>query len=468
MDMKQDLFYVPCLFMEVPMPASHREPRKRRVMQKTTGRTVTYFVVSYTDETGRRRQPHFRTRREAVAHRNLVDERKTRGLAADEPVPGSIEELCEDWLEACETGTRIATTSDVVRKGVVADRRARLKRHVYPVFGGRDVELITPRDVLKAYIGRSRGRDHVQSGGTSHDGEDGGPGRREVQLAYQHLRAALVEGAVNGVVPNHGWASMKLNRVDPQRHERPPERSPEDALPDAETLRRLLDVARRLRDEPEEALREAGMLSLRRDGGPDLRAAAPLAAAWRLYYPMIVLGVYAGVRLSEIRAARRYGVDIDGGAFFVTGSADKDGNTSAPKTEAGEREIPLPQEAVEALKDRLEDVDERPDALLFSRLEPRAMPITQFYKYGWNRLFEVAGVPRFNFHKLRSFYASWHVDRGTSPHRLRRYMGHASIRTTLDIYVKQLGKSEDEILELFAESPGEQSLTVALGSGPAG
>jgi len=42
--------------------------------------------------------------------------------------------------------------------------------------------------------------------------------------------------------------------------------------------------------------------------------------------------------------------------------------------------------------------------------------------------------PRYNFHSLRHFAASWFIEQGFSAQRVQEIMGHKSIQTTFDIY----------------------------------
>ena len=44
------------------------------------------------------------------------------------------------------------------------------------------------------------------------------------------------------------------------------------------------------------------------------------------------------------------------------------------------------------------------------------------------------GVPKYGLHSFRHFYASWLADAGYDPKHVQEFMGHSSIRLTLDTY----------------------------------
>src|SRR5262249_36919423 len=60
------------------------------------------------------------------------------------------------------------------------------------------------------------------------------------------------------------------------------------------------------------------------------------------------------------------------------------------------------------------------------------------------------GKPKYNFHALRHFYASWIIDRGFELKRAQELMGHASIKMTADTYAALFPKPADDFARLDA------------------
>ena len=56
-------------------------------------------------------------------------------------------------------------------------------------------------------------------------------------------------------------------------------------------------------------------------------------------------------------------------------------------------------------------------------------------QYQYRTLLKAAGIPYRNFHVLRHTYASRCVERGVDVKSLSEMLGHADVRTTLQVYV---------------------------------
>lgn len=65
------------------------------------------------------------------------------------------------------------------------------------------------------------------------------------------------------------------------------------------------------------------------------------AAATERWRAALALAAYAGLRLGELRGLRWEDVDLDAGVVRVRRSLLPDGTAKPPKTEAGERDVPL-------------------------------------------------------------------------------------------------------------------------------
>ncbi|MFL5900184.1 MAG: site-specific integrase [Solirubrobacterales bacterium] len=109
-----------------------------------------------------------------------------------------------------------------------------------------------------------------------------------------------------------------------------------------------------------------------------------------------------------------------------------DGVVGAPKSRFGRRCLPLPEELME----RLVALRPRTPVRRSSSSLPRPAHRTR-NNIRHRVLFpaiERAGVPRVGFHAFRHTCASLLIERGLSPLRLQRWMGHHSAAYTLDVY----------------------------------
>ncbi len=109
------------------------------------------------------------------------------------------------------------------------------------------------------------------------------------------------------------------------------------------------------------------------------------------------------------------------------------GVVGAPKSRFGKRCVPIDRELARRLKAQ-RDPEAGEDDLVFPN--DKGMPLNPS-----NIRYRVlvpaarrAGIPRVGFHAFRHTCASMLVERGLSPLRLQRWMGHHSAAYTLDVY----------------------------------
>ena len=188
------------------------------------------------------------------------------------------------------------------------------------------------------------------------------------------------------------------------------------------------------------------------------------------YRAMIIANGYLGLRISEVVAIRVDNIQVeldpvDGNVVGIDrtvivnldgamargevgraslevihkiekGPTMTDGkvNFSTTKSVATERLIHLPAELVQLLVDHVVEFGLGPDGLLFTN--ERGNPINQdtFRRRVWNRAVEEALDFHLTFHELRNTVVEFMVDSGVHPKTVRDAMGHADIKTTMDVY----------------------------------
>ena len=168
-----------------------------------------------------------------------------------------------------------------------------------------------------------------------------------------------------------------------------------------------------------------------------------LKAASGRWRPLIVTAVFTGLRASELRGLRWADCDLDRKLIHVRQRADHWGTMGAPKSEAGERTIPLTPMALNTLKEWKLACPRRDGALdlVFPNGAGKVESHANFCNRGWYPL-QIACGPRrgqgekdedgqpirrakYGFHCLRHFFASWLLAEGFS---LKKAKGSSAMR----------------------------------------
>ncbi len=122
-----------------------------------------------------------------------------------------------------------------------------------------------------------------------------------------------------------------------------------------------------------------------------------------------------GLRVSEALALRWVGVDLLEAELHVRGSWSRDGQITAPKTEAGVRTVPLSPGLVDLLL-AVKAEDAGDEDFVFASKVDRRRPISywNFRRRGFERALEKAGLAGrgITIHDLRSAAASIFIRQG--------------------------------------------------------
>ncbi len=170
------------------------------------------------------------------------------------------------------------------------------------------------------------------------------------------------------------------------------------------------------------------------------------------YLPLVA--AYVGLRQGECFALR--GKDVQGDTLPVTKQVQiVNGKlTDVPVKMNRPRTALVPSNAVggrvnlaEWLQERAEVVGE--NGLLFPTSSGKMWRATNYLRQSFTPArIQAWGSLKYTFHDLRHHAATYSLRKGVAPQDIQHQLGHASVRTTLDVYV---GKQTDESLSRIRE-----------------
>jgi integrase len=170
-------------------------------------------------------------------------------------------------------------------------------------------------------------------------------------------------------------------------------------------------------------------------------------AATAKHRPLLVVAIFTGLRSSELRGLRWQDVDLKRGELHVRQRADRFNKIGKPKSESGDRTIPLGPLVLNTLKEWKLACPKGDHGLVFpngnGKLENHAnivqrilMPVQ--IAAG---VVNAKGAAKYTgTHALRHFYASWCINRKKDgglelPMKtVQERLGHSSIVMTSDVY----------------------------------
>jgi integrase len=166
---------------------------------------------------------------------------------------------------------------------------------------------------------------------------------------------------------------------------------------------------------------------------------------WR---PLIVVAIFTGLRCSELRGLGWEHVDFDQKIICVRRRADFLNQMGPPKSEAGNRDVPMSPMVLNTLRAWKLACPATTHNIVFPSENGAIHSNSNLHKQCWRPLQRALGLvdagqdaagnpieePRYTFHTLRHAAASLFIEQGWSPKKVQVVMGHASIQVTFDTY----------------------------------
>ena len=394
----------------------------------TTGKGVekTAWVVDYVDLQGKRRLKTFAKKKDADAFESTAKVEVREGVHVADSASITVKEAGEKWIKA---------SSRRVERGTLVQYRQHLDLHIVPFLGDRLLSRLSVPAV----------REFEDTLG------DEGRSPAMVRKVLVSLGSLLADAQERGLVIRNA-------------------------------VREKARTRQKGRDRRQEK-RQKGKLKVG-EGIPTREEIKALVGAldgrWR---PLLLTAIFTGLRASEIRGLRWQDVDLEKREIHVRQRADRFNDIGKPKSEAGERTVPMPPLVVNTLREwRLscprpltgeKDTDGnpvveemRPEQLVFPNGQGKVESLSNIMQRGFLPMQIKAGVAvdtgekdkkgrplmaakYTGFHSLRHFYASWLINRkedgglGLPPKSVQERLGHSTIALTMDTYSHLFPRTDD-------------------------
>jgi len=373
---------------------------RRRSWKSPKGEIKEAWIADYVDQHGERHIKTFARRRDADAYHARAAVNVAAGLHTAESRSPTIAEAGTRWLDSGEAAGLERTT--------LTQYRQHLELHITPELGAVKLAQLTV-PMVRQFEDRLRvSRSAIM-----------------VRKILGSLGAILADAQERGLV--------------------------------AQNVVRSLRARRRRGKERHADRRQKGRLKAGVDiPTPDeVRALIPhLSGRWR---PLLLTAIFTGLRASELRGLRWMDIDFKRDELHVRQRADRFGTIGRPKSEAGERTIPMLPMVVNALREWKLACPKGELDLVFPNGSGRVENHSNIVQRGLMPIQIAAGVVTKagkakypGLHSLRHFYASWCINRRVDgglelPLKLvQTRLGHASIQMTADRYGHLFPRGDDQ------------------------
>ncbi|TPJ34250.1 site-specific integrase [Mesorhizobium sp. B2-6-5] len=369
--------------------------RKRKWITKGVEKEA--WIVDYVDGKGTRRLKTFERKKDADAFASKADVEVREGVHVADGETVTVKEAGSLWLKSC--------TNSGLERSTIDQYKQHLALHIEPMIGATKLSKITVPTVREfqdklRQEGRSPAmikRATVSLGSILSDAQD---------------RGLVVRNAVHEMSKRRGKGASKAEKRKKAR------------------LRYGVDI-------------------------PTMDEVRAIVGVSGRYRPFLITAIFTGMRASELRGLSWADVEFDKAQIHVRQRADKYHVIGMPKSDAGQRTIPMTPMVINTLKEWRLACPKGELNLVFPNGEGNVEWHQNIIKRGlWPTLIKagvtveekvedgepVVKAKYSGLHSLRHWFASWCInsraDGGLelSPKAVQARMGHSSIQITFDTY----------------------------------
>ena len=397
---------------------------RKRMWKTTAGVEKQAWVVDYVDQHGKRHNQHFERKKDADAFQASV--KVDVRLGTHTPISQSITvaEAAELWLKTGEQHGLERSTLTMYREHV--------KLHITPYLGRIKLSQLSA-PLIREFEDKLRAGEPAPG---SAEGLARSP--TMVKKIRSSLGSLIAEAQERGFVQRNVVRELRSGRR--RGGERRAERRQKSKLRVGEDIPTLQEISAFL---------------------------SALRGRWR---PILLTAVFTGLRASELRGLRWEDVDLVKGELHVRQRADRYKQIGKPKSETGQRTVPLIPSVVNVLREL--KLTSKANALVFPTSAGTVEYLTNIVGSGLKPAMIRAGVTKpaldgdgkplvgkdgrrvlrakyTGMHALRHFFASFCINRkedgGLSlpPKVVQETLGHSTIMMTYDVYGHLFPRGDD-------------------------
>jgi integrase len=390
---------------------------RKRAWTTSKGIEKEAWVVDYVDQTGRRRLKTFAKKKAADNFEATANVEIRADIHTADSASITIAEAGRLWLE---TGDKAG-----LERSTFAAYRQHLKLHIEPYLGSVKLSQLSAPMVREFEDKLARG--------DMPEGADPQPRTRVmVRKVRVSLSSLLSDAQERGLVSRNVVRDLRRTRA--RGVERKAER------------------------------RQKGKLKIGIDIPTREEIKAIVETAKGRWHPVLLTAIFTGLRASELRGLRWTDVDLEKRELHVRQRADRYSAIGKPKSESGERTVPLTPIVVNTLREWKLACPKSEAGLVF----PSSGGLVEHHKNiverGLIPTLIAAGVTTeegrpdgekikrakyTGLHALRHFYASWCINRRVDgglelPAKVvQERLGHSSIVMTMDVYGHLFPRGDD-------------------------
>ena len=174
------------------------------------------------------------------------------------------------------------------------------------------------------------------------------------------------------------------------------------------------------------------------------------------YKNQLKIELYTGMRMGEINALKHEDIDFSRGIIHVRRTVSRGLNArnylkDSPKTDAGNRDVPINEMAKPVLEDAIMKAPKNRYGLLFYDAKKKDFIDTQQVNSYFRRLCKKAEIEVRGQHCLRHSFATRCIEAGVPAIVLKTWLGHTDIHITLDTYADVFNRMNNDAMKKFED-----------------